>query len=254
MDFFSLLSRLAAGAFPLSFTSSTFHLPSPVVLPSHPNLLSNFSSPPLPFSLFRLPLHPSPALFLSCSLPPLLFFCFSPLSSPSSSLSLPTSLSLHFPTSFSSSRPTSLSTSRPTSLSLYISTYFSLYISTSLSLSLHLDLPLSLYISTSLSTSPRFLTKREQQLLQRRHHAAELLQWKQRLDQEEAEVRRMEKEALGVWDRQAHHQAQVQVQPGRRSPEPGQRETSDVSTSSGCRQNQEPLSTEKKGDSSSDLN
>ncbi|XP_078802535.1 centrosome-associated protein 350 isoform X5 [Oryzias latipes] len=46
----------------------------------------------------------------------------------------------------------------------------------------------------------RFLTKREQQLMQRRHHAEELLQWKQRLDQEEAEVRRMEKEALAVWE------------------------------------------------------
>ncbi|XP_056270346.1 centrosome-associated protein 350 isoform X3 [Pseudoliparis swirei] len=48
----------------------------------------------------------------------------------------------------------------------------------------------------------KFLTKREQQLMQRRHHAEELLQWKQRLDQEEAEVHRMEKEALAVWDRQ----------------------------------------------------
>ncbi|KAM3876103.1 centrosome-associated protein 350 [Diretmus argenteus] len=48
----------------------------------------------------------------------------------------------------------------------------------------------------------RFLTKREQQLMQRRRHAEELLEWKQRLDQEEAEVRRMEKEALAVWDRQ----------------------------------------------------
>ncbi|XP_024134690.1 centrosome-associated protein 350 isoform X5 [Oryzias melastigma] len=46
----------------------------------------------------------------------------------------------------------------------------------------------------------RFLTKREQQLMQRRHHAEELLQWKQRLDQEEAEVRRMEREALAVWE------------------------------------------------------
>ncbi|XP_054645576.1 centrosome-associated protein 350 isoform X2 [Dunckerocampus dactyliophorus] len=45
----------------------------------------------------------------------------------------------------------------------------------------------------------RFLTKREQQLMQRRHHAEELLQWKQRLDQEEAEVRRIEKEALAGW-------------------------------------------------------
>ncbi|KAF7667805.1 hypothetical protein LDENG_00042920 [Lucifuga dentata] len=48
----------------------------------------------------------------------------------------------------------------------------------------------------------KFLTKREQQLMHRRHHAEELLQWKQRLDQEEAEVRRMEKEALAVWDQQ----------------------------------------------------
>ncbi|XP_061594246.1 centrosome-associated protein 350 isoform X3 [Cololabis saira] len=47
----------------------------------------------------------------------------------------------------------------------------------------------------------RFLTKREQQLMQRRHHAEELLQWKQRLDREEAEVRKMEKEALAAWER-----------------------------------------------------
>ncbi|XP_027882871.1 centrosome-associated protein 350 isoform X1 [Xiphophorus couchianus] len=46
----------------------------------------------------------------------------------------------------------------------------------------------------------RFLTKREQQLMQRRHHAEELLQWKQQLDKEEAEVRRMEKEAVAAWD------------------------------------------------------
>uniref|UniRef100_A0A3B5KRC6 Centrosomal protein 350 n=1 Tax=Xiphophorus couchianus TaxID=32473 RepID=A0A3B5KRC6_9TELE len=45
-----------------------------------------------------------------------------------------------------------------------------------------------------------FLTKREQQLMQRRHHAEELLQWKQQLDKEEAEVRRMEKEAVAAWE------------------------------------------------------
>ncbi|XP_077439763.1 centrosome-associated protein 350 isoform X2 [Vanacampus margaritifer] len=45
----------------------------------------------------------------------------------------------------------------------------------------------------------KFLTKREQQLMQRRHHAEELLQWKKRLDQEEAEVRRIEKQALASW-------------------------------------------------------
>ncbi|KAG7261485.1 hypothetical protein CRUP_002956, partial [Coryphaenoides rupestris] len=89
-----------------------------------------------------------------------------------------------------------------------------------------------------------FLTKREQQLLQRRHHAAELLQWKQRLDQEEAEVRRMEKEALGAWDQPAHHHAQAQA--GRRSPEPGQTEPSDVSTSSGCHQSPEHLTDERR--------
>lgn len=38
--------------------------------------------------------------------------------------------------------------------------------------------------------------------MQRRHQAEELLEWKQLLDQEEAEVRRMEKEALAVWNRQ----------------------------------------------------
>ncbi|XP_067085530.1 centrosome-associated protein 350 [Osmerus mordax] len=57
---------------------------------------------------------------------------------------------------------------------------------------------LQLFISNQLV---RFLTKREQQLMQRRRHAEDLLEWKQRLDQEEAEVRRMEREALAAWDR-----------------------------------------------------
>ncbi|XP_051508871.1 centrosome-associated protein 350 isoform X4 [Myxocyprinus asiaticus] len=48
----------------------------------------------------------------------------------------------------------------------------------------------------------RFLTKREQQLMQRRRHAEELLEWRQRLDVEEAEVRRMEKQALAAWEKQ----------------------------------------------------
>ncbi|CAL9696220.1 unnamed protein product [Knipowitschia caucasica] len=51
-------------------------------------------------------------------------------------------------------------------------------------------------------TDEKFLTKREQQLMQRRHHAEELLQWKQRLDKEEAEVLKMEKKALAAWDEQ----------------------------------------------------
>uniref|UniRef100_A0A8C1RW08 Centrosomal protein 350 n=1 Tax=Cyprinus carpio TaxID=7962 RepID=A0A8C1RW08_CYPCA len=48
----------------------------------------------------------------------------------------------------------------------------------------------------------RFLTKREQQLMQRRRHAEELLEWRQRLDAEEAEVRHMEKKALAAWEKQ----------------------------------------------------
>ncbi|XP_053928939.1 centrosome-associated protein 350 isoform X3 [Cuculus canorus] len=48
----------------------------------------------------------------------------------------------------------------------------------------------------------RFLTKREQKLMQRRQHAEELLEWKRRLDAEEAEVRRIEKQALAAWDKE----------------------------------------------------
>ncbi|XP_029938607.1 centrosome-associated protein 350 isoform X2 [Salarias fasciatus] len=68
----------------------------------------------------------------------------------------------------------------------------------------------------------KFLTKREQQLIQRRHHAEELLQWKQRLDQEEAEVRRMEKKALAVWN-------QKMPQDQHELSETPKEETSDVS-------------------------
>ncbi|KAM8930596.1 LOW QUALITY PROTEIN: centrosome-associated protein 350 [Pelodytes ibericus] len=46
----------------------------------------------------------------------------------------------------------------------------------------------------------RFLTKREQQLVQRRLHAQELLEWKRRLDAEEIEIRQIEKQALAAWD------------------------------------------------------
>lgn len=49
--------------------------------------------------------------------------------------------------------------------------------------------------------------------MQRRHHAEELLQWKQRLDQEEAEVRRMEKEALAVWDKQTSRDKDMADEP-----------------------------------------
>ncbi|XP_048457867.1 centrosome-associated protein 350 isoform X2 [Rhincodon typus] len=47
----------------------------------------------------------------------------------------------------------------------------------------------------------KFLTKREQKLMHRRRHAEELLEWKRRLDAEEAEIRRMEKQALAAWDK-----------------------------------------------------
>ncbi|CAB1414516.1 unnamed protein product [Pleuronectes platessa] len=78
----------------------------------------------------------------------------------------------------------------------------------------------------------RFLTKREQQLMHRRRHAEELLQWKQRLDQEEAEVRRMEREARAVWDK-------TRSQPkDREAPESQKEEISD--TSPGKHQSSEP--------------
>lgn len=38
--------------------------------------------------------------------------------------------------------------------------------------------------------------------MQRRKHAEELLEWRQRLDAEEADVRRMEKQALAAWEKQ----------------------------------------------------
>nr|XP_020468608.1 LOW QUALITY PROTEIN: centrosome-associated protein 350 [Monopterus albus] len=74
-------------------------------------------------------------------------------------------------------------------------------------------------------TNEKFLTKREQQLMQRRRHAEELLQWKRRLDQEEAEVRRMEKEALAVWDRQTPQDKSHDVS------ESQKKEISDISSS-----------------------
>ncbi|XP_063154531.1 centrosome-associated protein 350 isoform X2 [Candoia aspera] len=50
----------------------------------------------------------------------------------------------------------------------------------------------------------KFLTKREQKLMQRRQHAEELLQWKRRLDAEEAEIRQIEKQALAAWEKELH--------------------------------------------------
>ncbi|XP_058639907.1 centrosome-associated protein 350 isoform X11 [Onychostoma macrolepis] len=72
----------------------------------------------------------------------------------------------------------------------------------------------------------KFLTKREQQLMQRRRHAEELLEWRQRLDAEEAEVRRMEKQALAAWEKQQ--------QPRNRTPlQQRSRESERSKTSSG---------------------
>lgn len=48
--------------------------------------------------------------------------------------------------------------------------------------------------------------------MQRRHHAEELLQWKERLDQEEAEVRRIEKEALAVWNKQQPQAEEIKTE------------------------------------------
>ena len=38
--------------------------------------------------------------------------------------------------------------------------------------------------------------------MQRRQHAEELLEWKRRLDAEEAEIQQMEKQALAAWDKE----------------------------------------------------
>ncbi|XP_073332105.1 centrosome-associated protein 350 [Pagrus major] len=84
----------------------------------------------------------------------------------------------------------------------------------------------------------KFLTKREQQLMQRRHHAEELLQWKQRLDQEEAEVRRMEKEALAVWDRQTPRDKDMA--------ESEKKEISNISLSPSHHQSSEPRTDSEK--------
>ncbi len=102
-------------------------------------------------------------------------------------------------------------------------------LSTNCHFALHnLVLPFSAFsISLSHSLSCRFLTKREQQLMQRRRHAEELLEWRHRLDTEEAEVRRMEKQALAAWEKQ-------QQQPRNRTPlQQRSRESEHSKTSSG---------------------
>lgn len=87
-------------------------------------------------------------------------------------------------------------------------------------------------------TDEKFLTKREQQLMQRRHHAEELLLWKQRLDQEEAEVRKMEKKALAAWDGQTsqnkgHDHSEIEKD---FSTSPGQRQKVEVDASAAAQE------------------
>ncbi|XP_043941681.1 centrosome-associated protein 350 [Protopterus annectens] len=65
----------------------------------------------------------------------------------------------------------------------------------------------------------KFLTKREQKLMQRRRHAEELLEWRRRLDAEEAEVRRIEKQALAAWDKDRVKQKTSKKELGESSPD-----------------------------------
>lgn len=78
--------------------------------------------------------------------------------------------------------------------------------------------------------------------MQRRHHAEELLQWKQRLDQEEAEVRRIEKEALAIWDRQTPRDKDLDVSESQKG------EISEISLNH--HQSSEPRTDSEKGESS----
>lgn len=88
----------------------------------------------------------------------------------------------------------------------------------------------------------KFLTKREQQLMQRRHHAEELLQWKQQLDKEEAEVRRMEKEALAAWDQKTLRDNHLDVSEGQ------EKDISDISSHLSHRRSSEPRTDSEKED------
>lgn len=76
--------------------------------------------------------------------------------------------------------------------------------------------------------------------MQRRHHAEELLQWKQRLDQEEAEVRRMEKEALAVW--------KGQMPQDKDKADGHKMEISDISLTPSHHQSSEPRTDSEKGE------
>ncbi|XP_072199102.1 centrosome-associated protein 350 isoform X2 [Excalfactoria chinensis] len=75
----------------------------------------------------------------------------------------------------------------------------------------------------------RFLTKREQKLMQRRQHAEELLEWKRRLDAEEAEIRQIEKQALAAWDKELLKTKVAKKELGDLRTEPKETASEDVS-------------------------
>ncbi|XP_053807130.1 centrosome-associated protein 350 isoform X3 [Vidua chalybeata] len=80
----------------------------------------------------------------------------------------------------------------------------------------------------------KFLTKREQKLMQRRQHAEELLEWKRRLDAEEEEIRRMEKQALAAWDKELLKTKIAKKELGDQSAEPKETASEEESPVPSC--------------------
>ncbi|XP_030310793.1 centrosome-associated protein 350 isoform X2 [Calypte anna] len=82
----------------------------------------------------------------------------------------------------------------------------------------------------------RFLTKREQKLMQRRQHAEELLEWKRRLDAEEAEIQQIEKQALAAWDKELLKTKIAKKELGDQRTEPKETVTEEASPVPSCSQ------------------
>ncbi|XP_071607454.1 centrosome-associated protein 350 isoform X5 [Heliangelus exortis] len=82
----------------------------------------------------------------------------------------------------------------------------------------------------------RFLTKREQKLMQRRQHAEELLEWKRRLDAEEAEIQQIEKQALAAWDKELLKTKIAKKEMGDQRTEPKETVTEEASPVPSCSQ------------------
>ncbi|XP_065530126.1 centrosome-associated protein 350 isoform X4 [Lathamus discolor] len=80
----------------------------------------------------------------------------------------------------------------------------------------------------------KFLTKREQKLMQRRQHAEELLEWKRRLDAEEAEIRRIEKQALAAWDKELLKSKTAKKELGDQRTEPKEMASEEESPAPSC--------------------